>query len=135
MTSKAPLMEVALRLTGRGFSPADVTGVVELQPTKIWRLGDSIQGTELRRQHDAWIFGLPQRETHDTEEFLQDLLDRLEPHKDRIAAAAKMFGLDREISFGIYVRGQTPACFFARNTIRRLADFEGSLDIDVILIA
>ncbi|HTU32706.1 MAG TPA: DUF4279 domain-containing protein [Candidatus Acidoferrum sp.] len=132
MTSK-PLVEVALRLAGQGFSPDDVTALVGLSPTKTWRCGDSIQGTWLQRKNDGWSFGLLQRETYEMDAFLRELLDAIEPYKAKIVEAAERFHLDVEVSFGVYVRDETPASWFAAETIRRLASIGASLDVDMIL--
>ena len=132
MTSK-PLVEVALRLIGQAFSPGDVTAAVGLTPTKTWHRGDYIQGTLLQRKDDGWSFGLPQRETYEMDALLRELLDAIEPHKTRIAEAADRLHLDVEVSFGIYIRGETPASWFAAETIHRLASIRAGLDVDLIL--
>lgn len=133
MTSK-PSMEVALRLTGTGFSPEDVTAVIQLAPTRTWRLGDPVEDTKLIRKHDGWVFGLSERDTYDMDSFLRELLGMLEPYKERIAQATSRFCLEKEFSFGVYVRGETPTSWFAADTIRRVAAFEASLDVDLILL-
>lgn len=129
-----PLVEVALRFTGQGFAPEDVTRLVGLTPTKTWRLGDAIQQTQLRRKCDGWVIGLPSREAYDMDNVLRELLDILAPHEDRIAEAARQFALAVEISVGVYISGETPASLFSADTIRRLSSLQASLDIDLILI-
>ena len=132
MTSK-PLIEVAIKLTGQRFSPEDVTAVIQLAPTKTWRLGDSIQGTKLKRKNDGWIFGLSQRDTYNMDAFLRELLDIIEPYNDGIAEAVNRFSLEKEISFGVYIRGETPASWFSVDTLHRVAALQASLDIDLML--
>lgn len=134
MTSK-PLIEVAPILTGNGFVPEDVTALIQLAPTKTWRLGDPIQRTDLRRKDDEWVFGLRQRETFDMNGLLMELLCAIERHNDKIAEASKQYSLNAVISFGVYVRGETPASWFASETISRVAALGASLDIDLILAA
>jgi hypothetical protein len=133
MTSK-PNMNVALRLTGLGFSPEDVTDMIGLAPTRTWRLGDSVQGTRLTRKHDGWVFELPYRETYDMDSLVRELLDAVEPYKNKIEAASSRFGLDREISFGVYVRDEAPTSWFAADTLSRVATLKANLDIDMILL-
>jgi Domain of unknown function (DUF4279) len=128
-----PLVEVAFKLTGRGFDPDDVTKVIQLTPTETWRLGDYIQWTALKRKHDGWEVGLPERETYGMEEILLELLDALDPHNGRIAEAVERLNLETEISFGVYVRGETPAGRFSAETIRRVSALGAILDIDLIL--
>lgn len=134
MTSK-PEMDVTLELTGDGFSPEEVTRAIGLAPTKTWRAGDLVQGTQVRRRHDGWVFGLPYRRAHDMEALLKELLDALGPYAARIAGAIEKFRLKSTISFGVYidVRGQTPSCFFTAGTLTRLANLRADLNIDLIL--
>ncbi len=132
MTAK-PLVEVALRLTGQGFSPGDVTAMIQLAPTKTWRAGDSVQGTLLKRKNDAWVFGLPQRETYDLDAVVRELLNAIEPYAEKLAEAATHFSLEKEISFGIYINAETPSGWFAADTLRRLASLGAHLDLDLIL--
>jgi len=132
MTSK-PVIEVALKLTGQGFSPDHVTSVLQRAPTKAWRRGDLIQGTTLQRPTDGWAFGLPPRETHEMDAVLGELLDAIEPFRDRIVEAIKQFHLNAEVSFGVYVRNETPAGWFSAENIRRIGILGADLDIDLIL--
>jgi hypothetical protein len=133
MTTK-PLIEVALKLTGQGFAPDDVTDFVGLAPTETWRLGEAIQRTQLKRKADGWLFGLPQRETYDMEAVLCELLDAVTPYEGRLAEAVEKLGLEVVISFGVYLSNETPACWFSANTLRRLYHLQASLDIDLILV-
>ena len=132
MISK-PLVEVAIKLTGHGFAPEDVTAAVGLAPTKTWRLGDQIQQTALRRKHDGWLFGIPQRETYDMEAMLCELLTAIEPYHESLNDAISRFHLQKVISFGVYINDQTPTCYFTDETLRRIARLGVSLDIDLIL--
>jgi len=128
-----PIIEVALKLTGNGLVPEEATALIQLAPTKTWRLGDRVQETELRRKNDGWVFALPKRETYDMNTLLQDLLNAIEPYTDKIREAARVFRLDAEISCGVDIRGETPAGWLASETISRIASLGASLDIDLIL--
>ncbi len=131
--TKPPDIEVALKLTGQGFDPEDVTKVVGLQPTKTWRLGDPVQRTALRRKNDGWSIGVAPTETFDMETVLCRLLDIIEPHKEKIIESMSRFNLQGEISFGVFVYGETPASYFEADTVRRVAALGASLGIDLIL--
>lgn len=127
-------MSVSIRLTGQDFLPADVSAAIKIAPTRTWRVGDSVQGTAARRKHDGWEFALAYRASHDANALLCELLDILEPHAEVISKAAVQFQLKREVSFGIFVDGEMPACWFSANTLHRLAELEADLDIDIIAI-
>lgn len=131
MTNKA-IVQVALRLTGR-FEPSGLTRRIELAPTKTWRLGEFVQSTQLKRNSDGWMFGIPERAEHDANVILCDLLDKIEPYREKIIAAAREFNLGTDISFGIYLRGESPAFLLPADTVRRVSAFGANLDIDLIL--
>ncbi|MCI0359323.1 MAG: DUF4279 domain-containing protein [Planctomycetaceae bacterium] len=134
MTSN-PLVKVELRLTGEGFLPEDVTRVLQTAPTKTWRLGDPVQSTQLVRECDAWVLGFPQCEAYDIEPVLSRLLDAIEPISERMAKAVAQFNLKPEISFGVYIDGQSPAIQLSSDTIRRLAAIGVCVDVDLILLS
>ena len=132
MTSK-PMVQVALKLTGQGFSAEDITRITELTPTKTWRQGDQVQASKLVRKNDGWVLGLPERETYDLDGLLIELLDSIEPKADRVFEAIGRFTLEPQISFGVYLRGEAPACLFSSGTIKRICALGAALDIDLIL--
>lgn len=128
-------IEVGLTLTGLHVSPDDITGIVGLCPTRTWALGDSIQNTALRRKHDGWQFALPPKETLQLEEQLKDLLDALDPYRERIREVAQRMVLEVEVYCAVYIAGDTPASYLSACTLGRLVALGANLDIDLILTA
>ena len=102
--------------------------------TSMWRAGDPVERTALKRNNSGLVFALPYRDTYAMDPVLGELLDMLEPHAQVIAETAARFRLGREISFGVYTTGEMPAAWFAAGTLRRLANLGADLDIDIILI-
>ena len=127
-----PRIQVDLKLTGH-FEPAELADFITLTPTGTWRAGEPVQSTRLRRKSDGWIFGIPQREDYDANAILCELLDKIEPHRDEIMKAVRRFGLETDISFGIYLRDESPACWFSADTIERVSKLGANLDVDLIL--
>jgi hypothetical protein len=127
----APHARVALRLTGKGFQPEDVTAMTGVTPTETWRLGEFIGRSQLRRKNDGWAYGLSERKEFDMEILLLELLEELEPYKVRILDAVRAFELDVEISFCISFQEATPALVFDIETLQRLVDLRAALDIDL----
>jgi hypothetical protein len=68
------------------------------------------------------------------ESMLLELLDALDPHSAQIADEVSRYGLERDISFGVYLRGETPAAWFGAETIRRVAVTGATIDIDLMLL-
>jgi hypothetical protein len=68
------------------------------------------------------------------EAMVRELLEAIEPHAAAISRATTAFGLQKEIAFGVYIRAETPALRFSRETLSRLATLGVTLDIDLILM-
>lgn len=132
MTTSEPRISVALKLTGEEFSPAEAARIIGLNPSRTWQIGDSVEGTDLKRKDNGWKFALPYRETYDMDSMLNELLDIIEPYSQEIAHLAAKFRLTTEISFGVYMRAETPAAWFSEKTLRRVTNLGANLDIDLI---
>ena len=131
MTSK-PLVEAALKLTGR-FQHEELVQIIQLAPTKTWRVGDSVQSTRLKRENDGWVFSVPQKEARDVGALVSELLVIVDRHKQEIVLAAEQLRLEVTISLGVYMRGETPSCSLDAELVRRISELRANLDIDLIL--
>ena len=125
-------IEVALHLTGVNVNPEEITNFLGLSPTRIWRIGDVIGRSSLKRKQDGWVFGLPKQQTIDLENMLLTLMDSLAPYQDQIAAIARQLGLEIELSCAIYMENQTPVGHFGISTLQRMVALGADLDIDLI---
>lgn len=126
-------IRVALTLTGRGVVPDAITQHVGLQPTETWRYGELIGRTILAREHDGWIHAIDQQDTFDLEPVLMRLLDTVEPFRDRLQSAARLFGLDTEVSCAVYTGASMPSLNLTTDTLARLSLLGCSMDIDIIV--
>ncbi len=126
---------VAFLLHGENVSPEEITNLVGLQPTRTWRMGDSVQKTLLKHKKDGWLLGLPRKRTINFEEELCSLLDKVEPHRDNIIKARERLNLGSLIRCVAYVSDQTPILGFSNKTINRMASLGADFDLDLILIA
>lgn len=133
MTTSKPRISVALKLTGEEFSPAEATRIIGLNPSRTWRVGESVEDTEIKRKDNGWKLELPYRETYDMDSILNELLDIVEPHSQDIARLTASLRIRAEISFGVYMRAETPAAWFSAQTLRRVTNLGANLDIDLIL--
>ncbi len=95
---------------------------------KSWRIGDKRAHTIIDEKNNGWIVnsGLPK--TASLEEHMQQLLQRLEPYKDRI----KLLSSDDNIEFSCVIYATTmPALNFDNGIVEQLNQFGASLDIDL----
>lgn len=130
--TRAPKVTVGLLLCGHEVEPEDIVAAIDLRPTKVWREGDSIERTNIRRKSTVWKFQIAERETFDVNSLICELLDVVEPFAEQIAIARKRFKLESELYASVFVLEATPSLSFPSATIRRLSELEVDLDIDII---
>lgn len=118
-------------LTAPSFDPEDITRRIGLEPTKTWKTGDRVQGTQIRRKHSGWVWSMPREESLDLGKQVAALLERLGPFLSRINEVREELGLDAEISCAIYIEGQTPAVHFDRSVMSRVNQLEAEIDLDI----
>lgn len=118
-------------LTGPSFDPAEVTRRIGLEPTKTWKTGDRVQGTQILRKHSGWVWAMPREESLDLGKQIAALLEQLGPFVSRINEVRHELGLGAEISCAIYIEGQTPAVHFDRSVMSLASQLEAEIDLDI----
>ena len=117
------------------FDPDFLTKKLNIIPDITWRIGDNIGRSSLLRHVNAWVLSVNYTENDDVSMVLNGLFEKLKPVEASVINylnSSKDF--EFEISIAIYVEDTTPALNFSPEIISKLALFNASLDIDVILI-
>lgn len=122
-------------LTGQNLSNEIITQALQLSPTETWTAGSAIQGTSLRREYDAWVYGVSARKTSDVADCIAELLSVLAPIAPRIRQLQEEHELEAEVSCAAYVDRAPPAIHLEVSMLAELAELNAALDIDVILVA
>lgn len=126
-----PNLRVMFALTGV-VDVATVAAAIDLEPTRTWRIGESVGGTLLRRKENGWVLEL-KSQASDFEELVQALLLLLEPHAAAIAQILSR-GTEAEIACEALVHDEAPPIALGAVTLRRIAALGASLDVDIILV-
>jgi hypothetical protein len=114
-------------LDALAFDPDEVTALVGLAPTRVYRWGGP--GGSGRRAN-AWQYSTPVMDTMITDDVVTALLDRIDPCAEGIAAACRAFGLRP----GIRVLNDSPdpaaraLVYYGPTTIQRLARLDVSIE-------
>lgn len=119
-------------ITGTRISPDEITELLGVVPTRIWRLDEPIQDTMLRRKHNGWCL-TKRHESAELADLVKSLLNELLPNAETITRICSDYELDCELCCVAYVINQAPAINFDREIIRGLAQLGATLDIDIIL--
>jgi hypothetical protein len=122
---------VHFTLIGR-FNPDEVSEKLGISPTKTWRFGESIQKTLASYKHDGWRLSTNEVETLDLDKQLKKIWDIIHPFNSKIINICEDLKLDAEIACSVDVEGdQYPALYFERESIKRIAELNAELDIDI----
>lgn len=128
-----PIIQVEFIITGTDILPEQITRELGISPTRTWKLGDSIQETQLRRKHNGWCFSIGKSERAlDLEKPLAMLIKHLLPYAQIISTLCEKHKLQPEISCAIYISDEVPSINLCPETISHLAQLNSFLDIDII---
>jgi hypothetical protein len=130
-----PRSKVEFIITGIKISPDKITDLIAIKPSRTWLLGESIQGTKLRRKHNGWCLSTNYENSIDLAKPIQSLLPILLPQSETIIRVCNDYGLECEFSCVAYVTNEMPSICFDQEIISGLANLGAMLDIDVILTA
>ena len=129
-----PEMGVEFRLTGHELQPSEITGMLDLIPTRTWLEGESIQRTASRYKDNGWCLSTANgKQSIHLEDPIRDLLQVLLPKADRIRRVSADHGLYGEMSCVIYLRDEEPSICLSPETVTALSQLGAGIDIDIIL--
>jgi hypothetical protein len=98
-------------------------------------MGDSIQGTLLRRPSDGWVVAVSPTTDLDLDASLEALFKALAPAIQWISQLPIDSGLRVEIHCAIYLEDAAPIINLKHRTLAKLAELGATLDVDIIQIA
>lgn len=130
--SMEPEVIVALRFVAEAFDPAKLSALLGVEPTHHWKQGDEVKATSMKRKESGWSFERRDR-TWDVAEAIDKLLDTMSYDPTKVRAAQSAMRIRSQLSVVVYCDESFPALAFGSPLLRRLADGETSLDIDIIL--
>ena len=129
-----PKIKVEFCITGNGLRPEEITGSLNVIPTKTWLEGDPLQGTKLRRKHNGWCLSLKDEASSlDLDANISELLRFLLPKSDQVSYLCSEYDMDCELSCAIRIREEVPAINLNPKTLSALSSLNAAIDIDVIL--
>lgn len=124
----------ALKITDPELDPDEVTAYLGMAPSKTWRVGDPvIPGAKLREKANGWLLksGLPLAAP--LEEHIRSLMELLQPVWPALVELCNK--RHAEIYCVVYsYGGDRPGIFFDRDAVRRAADLNADIDVDLYIL-
>jgi hypothetical protein len=117
----------------RGFDPAKVTAILNIQPTRTWRRGDKLKMTDRKRTYDNWEYHSIQPKSREPGKHIKEVLHAVSPRwkelKQRIPSIACKMDLI------IYMLDRTtPPVIFSRQSLKRAAELNAKIGLDMYMI-
>jgi len=128
-----PKIRADFCITGIEIPPDKITSLLGISPTKTWQVGESIQGTALKRKFNGWCISKEYERDLNLVKPVKSLLEILLPKSKVINHICNEYKLECEMSCVIYVTDETPIIDFEQDVISKLAELKTTLDIDIIL--
>src|SRR5689334_19741934 len=115
-----PKLDVEFRIYSTKIGNEQITQLIGIVPTHAWTIGEQIQKTSLRRKENAWCYSITIADEHDhwqLDKTIKNLLQALMPKASDIRRVSNEFGLEVEVSCGVYMKDQQPTMNFTPDII------------------
>lgn len=130
MTMTRPRISAHFELRKFDCDPNAVTVQLGVRPSETWQKGDPIGHGGARRKYSGWRLLASLPDQIELEPLVLWLLDHL-PHRLDLTPVAQRW--EAQISLVVRMSNQAPAMFFSSGTLRRIADLDANLDVDLYL--
>lgn len=125
-----PQIQTHFIITGI-FNPEELTDTIGLDPTKVWRAGETVKDTLVSRRFDGWKLSTPEVSSYELDEEIKKIISFLDPHKLKIREYCAKHNLNIELSCIITTEeGEFPSVHFDRKLIEDINNFNAEIDID-----
>lgn len=129
-----PKIKVEFCITGIQLNPEQITQLIGISPSQIWKMEEPIQNTLLRRKHNGWCLSSGEYNSDlDLAKLAEPLIQILLPKSEVINKICDEFQLDCELSGVAHIVDKTPIINFTHDILLGLAQLNATLDIDIIL--
>lgn len=130
-------MEISTEFIVRGsrFDPDECTALLGIQPTKVWRFGDLIPKTILRRKDNGWLLSSGDQAVDEKNSInlvtqVNDLVGCLQPHTVKLKEMRGRLSLETKLYCVLYIESDDrPTIQFGPDVIAWLAEVGAGIDV------
>jgi hypothetical protein len=121
---------VSLKITGFVCSPEEISQILEMQPTRIWRKGELIHDRlQVRHGENGWMRSSGLTPDKSTEEQVRALIHALVPAKERFATLPDEAAVS--ILCVVYSEYGRPDISLPAGLVRKIADIGAGVEFDL----
>jgi hypothetical protein len=126
-----PKIKVYFIVTGR-FDPDEFTKAIGLKPKIVWRAGETVQNTLIKRKSDGWKITIDETASYDLDVEVKKLISVLDPYNVGIAHYCKENDLNAEFSCVVTTKeDEYPSIHFDKKLLKKIKSFNAEIDIDI----
>ena len=130
---KTPKVVVSFRIMEFKCSHREITKALGIQPTMTWSPGDKVRNTRLVHKENGWSIDIHLEDITDWHEHVERLLSEVHPFQQDLARICGDY--DAELACIFYLAGDDrPAIHFTPQQLRKLADLNAHIDVDLYLL-
>jgi len=123
---------VRLKIRSMDHTPEDITALLKLEPSKVWRIGEArVPGLAIMEKQNIWLLDSGLTRAHDLDGHLHALLDRISSCHAELTELSKCNSV--EVSAVLYTN-ERPAIYFDPSMIGTFGAIGASLDIDLYIL-
>jgi len=119
----------SLTLTSKERPPEEILVATGLQPTRVWRVGEMIEGTILSYSWNGWLLESGLGSDADLESHALALTRAIEPAIPALKELSRSW--DIELSCTVYANSYVPPLHFSGEVVQALAAIGAQIDIDL----
>jgi hypothetical protein len=120
-----------LSFTG-DFDPEEITGRLNLKPTKAWKIGDAF-GAGQTRSFSRWNLESRLDKTIELEEHAKDVVNQLAPISSAVRELRSTY--DGRLVLVAYLHDSNPGFFFDEHLLADLAALKLGIDCDLYCLS
>jgi len=130
---KTPKIVVSFRIMEFKCSHHEITKACGIQPTTTWSPGDKVRNTRLVHKENGWSIDINLEDVTNWHEQIERLLSEVHPfHQDLARLCGDYYA---ELACIFYLAGdERPEIHFTPQQLRKLADLNAHIDIDLYLL-
>lgn len=118
-------------LTGKDLNPEAITDKLGIAPTKTFRAGELIQPKASPRwRQNGWLLESKLHKSAELEEHIEFIFERLQPCWNILKELGQIY--ESAFDCAIYVYEYVPALCWEKNIVKKVAELNARIDVDLI---
>ena len=126
-------ISVLFELRGSELEPEKITALLGIIPTKTWRVNDLVHPKAgVRRKSNGWSLKSQLDKSAELDEHIKSIFEELQPSWQSLVEICKQY--DAMISCTVYRYKLTPFIYFDKDIVRKTAELNAQIDVDLYFL-